>query len=115
MSQIMGVVGAAGEREISRHMFSERASQRAFFGVSALLFAASSAVTIVWCGSMSALGEMRIPGGWAMSMAGMRLPGQAWPGAAAACLRMWGLMMVAMMPPSLMPMLWRYRQAVGPT
>jgi len=36
----MGVVGATGEREISRRMVSERASQRAFFGVSALLFAA---------------------------------------------------------------------------
>src|SRR2546426_1133531 len=35
--------------EISRRMASERASQQAFFGVSALLFAASAAVTIVWC------------------------------------------------------------------
>ncbi len=34
-------------------MASERASQQAFFGVSALLFAASAAVTIVWCASMS--------------------------------------------------------------
>jgi hypothetical protein len=38
-------------------MVSERASQRAFFGVSALLFAAASAaVTIVWCASMSTMG-----------------------------------------------------------
>jgi hypothetical protein len=29
-------------------MVSERASQQTFFGVSALLFAASVAVTIVW-------------------------------------------------------------------
>jgi hypothetical protein len=36
-------------------MVSERASRRAFFGVSALLFAASAAVTIVWCASMSAM------------------------------------------------------------
>ena len=83
MSQIMGVVGAAGEREISRHMFSERASQRAFFGVSALLFAASSAVTIVWCGSMSAMGEMEMPGGWTMSLV-LPMPGQSWAGAAVA-------------------------------
>ena len=33
-------------------MDSERASQRAFLGVSALLFAASVAVTIVWCASI---------------------------------------------------------------
>jgi predicted metal-binding membrane protein len=96
-------------------MVSERASERAFFGVSALLFAASAAVTIVWCGSMSAMGEMPMPGGWTMSMAWMRMPGQTWPGAAASFLGMWVVMMVAMMLPSLVPMLWRYRQAVGRT
>ena len=40
-------------------------------------------------------------------------PGQTWPGAAASFLGMWVVMMVAMMLPSLVPMLWRYRQAVG--
>lgn len=39
-------------------MASERASQQSFFGVAVLLFAASAAVTIVWCTSMSAMGEM---------------------------------------------------------
>ena len=48
-------------------------------------------------------------------MAWMRMPGQTWPGAAAALLCMWVVMMVAMMLPSLVPMLWRYRQAVGRT
>ena len=96
-------------------MASERASQQAFFGVSALLFAASAAVTIVWCASMSAMGGMPMPGGWTMSMAWMRMPGQTWPGAAASFLGMWVVMMVAMMLPSLVPMLWRYRQAVGRT
>jgi predicted metal-binding membrane protein len=95
-------------------MASEQASQRAFFGVSALLFAASAAVTIVWCASM-AMGGMPMPGGWMMSMAWMRMPGQTWPGAAASFLGMWVVMMVAMMLPSLVPMLWRYRQAVGRT
>jgi len=94
-------------------MVSERASQRTFFGVSALLFAASAAVTIVWCASMSAMGEMPMPGCWTMAMAWMRMPGQTWPGAAASFLGMWAVMMVAMMLPSLVPMLWRYRQAVG--
>jgi predicted metal-binding membrane protein len=96
-------------------MVSERASRRAFFGVSALLFVTSAAVTIHWCASMSAMGEMPMPGGWAMSMAWMRMPGQTWPGAAASFLGMWIVMMVAMMLPSLVPMLWRYRQAVGRT
>jgi predicted metal-binding membrane protein len=104
-----------GRREISRRMITERAPQRAFFGVSALLFAASAAVTTVWCGSMSAMGEMPMPGGWTMSMAWMRMPGQTLPGAAASFLGMWGVMMVAMMFPSLVPMLWRYRQAVDGT
>ena len=98
-----------------REVVSERASRRAFFGVMALLFAASAAVTMVWCASMSAMGEMAMPGGWTMSMAWMRMPGGTWPGAAASFLGMWAVMTVAMMLPSLAPMLWRYRQAVGRT
>jgi predicted metal-binding membrane protein len=43
---------------------------------------------------------MPMPGGWTMSMAWMRMPGQAWPGAAASFLGMWVVMMVAMMLPS---------------
>jgi predicted metal-binding membrane protein len=40
------------------------------------------------------------------------MPGQTWPSAAGSFLAMWIVMMVAMMQPSLVPMLWRYRQAV---
>ena len=65
----MPIFGVTAGREISRRMVSERASRRAFFGVSALLFAASAAVTIVLCASMSAMGEMPMPGGWTMAMA----------------------------------------------
>jgi predicted metal-binding membrane protein len=111
----MNVVDATQGREISRHRVSERASRRTFLGISALLFAASAAVTIAWCASMSAMGGMPMPGGWTMSMAWMRMPGQTWPGAAASFLGMWIMMTVAMMLPSLVPMLWRYRQAVGGT
>jgi len=93
-------------------MASEAVSERAFFGTSALLFVASAIVTIVWCTSMT-MDEMPMPGGWTMSMTWMRMPGQTWPGAAATFLGMWVVMMVAMMLPSLVPMLWRYRQAVG--
>jgi predicted metal-binding membrane protein len=83
------------------------------FGVSTLLFAASVVATVVWCASMSAMGGMPMPGGWTMSMAWMRMPGQTWPGAIASFLGMWIVMMVAMMLPSLVPMLRRYRQAIG--
>jgi predicted metal-binding membrane protein len=94
-------------------MASERVSEHAFFVSSALLFAVNAGVTIAWCTSMSAMGQMPMPGGWKMSMAWMRMPGQTWIGAAASFLCMWVVMMVAMMLPSLVPMLWRYRQAVG--
>jgi predicted metal-binding membrane protein len=94
------------------NMISERASQQAFFGTSALLFAASATLTAAWSGSMSAMGAMTMPGGWKMSMAWMRMPGESWPSTAASFLGMWIVMMVAMMLPSLVPMLWRYRRAV---
>jgi predicted metal-binding membrane protein len=86
---------------------------RAFLGAAALLFAACSAVTVLWCARMSAQGGMPMPGGWTMSMAWMRMPGQTWLGAAASFFAMWVVMMAAMMLPSLVPVLWRYRQAVG--
>jgi predicted metal-binding membrane protein len=93
-------------------MFSGRSSRGAFFGVSALLFAGSAALTIDWMEPMSAMGTMPMPGGWTMSMAWMRMPGQTWIEAAASFLEMWVVMMAAMMLPSLVPMLRRYREAV---
>ncbi len=92
---------------------SERTSHRTFAGVWALLFATSAALTIVWCGPMSAMRGMPMQGGWTMSMAWMRMPGQTWIEATASFLAMWAVMMAAMMLPSLAPMLWRFRQAVG--
>jgi predicted metal-binding membrane protein len=91
------------------------ASQRSIIGVSTLLFAVSALVTVLWCSSMSAMGEMRMPGDWTMSMAWMRMPGQSWPGTMVSFVGMWVLMMVAMMMPSHVPMLLRYRQAAGMT
>jgi predicted metal-binding membrane protein len=79
------------------------------------VFAVSAAVTIIWCRSMSTMGEMPMPGGWSMSMAWMRMPGQTWPGAAVSFVAMWVVMMVPMMLPSLVPMLSRYREAIGST
>jgi predicted metal-binding membrane protein len=92
---------------------AERASDHVFLGISAVLFVGSAALTILWCASMSAMGEMPMPGGWTMSMVWTRMPGQTWPGSAASFLGMWIVMMVAMMLPPLMPMLWRYRQTVS--
>jgi predicted metal-binding membrane protein len=74
-----------------------------FLAAAALLFAGSAAGTIVLCRSMS--GGMAMPGGWTMSMAWMRMPGQSWLGAATRFMLMWVVMMVAMMLPSLAPIL----------
>ena len=108
----MAVMSAMAGLAMSRRS-ADRAFYHAFWGVSGLLFAVSAVVTIVWCASMSAMGGMPMPGGWTMSMAWMRMPGQTWAGAAASLLGMWIVMMVAMMLPSLVPMLWRYREAVA--
>jgi predicted metal-binding membrane protein len=96
-------------------MTAERPSQHAFVGVSALLFLSSAALTIAWGLSMSDMGGMSMPGGWTMSMTWMRMPGQTWSAAAASFLGMWTVMMVAMMLPSLTPMLLRYRESVSRT
>jgi predicted metal-binding membrane protein len=107
----MGCVSATGAQEVPQRV-SKRAPQRAFFCALALLFAASATLTIAWSASMSAMGGMPMPGGWTMSMTWMRMPGQTWLGAAVSFLGMWVVMMVAMMLPSLVPTLWRYREAV---
>jgi predicted metal-binding membrane protein len=43
----------------------------------------------------------------------MRMPGGTWLGAGASFAGMWAVMMIAMMLPSVAPMLWRCREAVG--
>jgi len=96
-------------------MTSERASEPAFLVISALLFAVSAALTVGESAAMSTMGGMSMPGGWTMSMAWMRMPGQTWAGATASFLAMWVVMMTAMMLPSLVPMLSRYRRAVVTT
>jgi len=88
-------------------MTNTRRPDRVFIGSAVLVFAASTAVTIAWCSSMSAMPGMEMPGGWTMSMAWMRMPGQSWLGAAATFLGMWAVMMIAMMLPVLAPRLVR--------
>ena len=90
-------------------------AHRGLLGASAVVFAASAITTVLWCGSMSAMPGMEMPGGWTMSMAWMRMPGQGWLGAAATFIGMWSVMMVAMMLPVLVPMLSRYREALTRT
>jgi predicted metal-binding membrane protein len=73
----------------------------AFFGTAALVFGIAAAATLHGCRSMS--------------MPGMRMPGQTWPGFVATFLGMWLAMMMAMMLPTLVPTLCRYRRALRMT
>lgn len=107
-SKLEGAIPTSSENRVA----SDERSHRIFFGLLLALFIASAAVTAVWCRAMSATPEMRMPGGWKMSMAWMRMSGQSWPGAAAGFICMWTVMMVAMMLPSLAPVLWCYRQSL---
>jgi len=94
-------------------MSNRTESQRPFLAAAALLFAASIAATIAACRAMAAMDDMPMPGGWTLSMMWMRMPGQTWPGIAAAWLGMWQTMTVAMMLPVLLPPLQRYRARLG--
>lgn len=86
---------------------------RAFHVTVALVFATSAAASIAWCGSMAAMPGMDMAGGWTMSMAWMRMPGQGWFDFAGTFLGMWAVMMLAMMMPVALPMLARYRRAMS--
>lgn len=56
-----------------------------------------------------------MPGGWTMSMTWMLMPEQNWFFAAVSFLGMWLMMMMAMMLPSLVPILQRYCKLVDRT
>ncbi|MBO4123229.1 DUF2182 domain-containing protein [Cupriavidus gilardii] len=88
---------------------------RRFFGVCALLFAASAVATVMLHGSMSSMAATPMAGGWSLSMAWAPMCGQTWAGAVASFVGMWVVMMVAMMLPSIAPALWRYRVAADGT
>jgi predicted metal-binding membrane protein len=107
--------GAVAEQALASGASSVRARELAFFGTTAVLFAGSAAATFSWCGSMCSMCDQEMPGGWKLSMAWTRMPEQTWLGAAATFLGMWAVMMVAMMLPSLAPMLWRFRRSVAAT
>jgi predicted metal-binding membrane protein len=55
------------------------------------------------------MGEIAMPGGWALSTAWLPMCGQTWARAAASFIGMWAVMTMAMMLPSAAPMLWRVR------
>jgi predicted metal-binding membrane protein len=110
MNALAHAVRANGNRAARRRASG---SDLAFAGICALLFAASVAATLAQSLSMSAMGELPMPGGWSMSMMWMPTCGRTWARVAASFAVMWIVMMAAMMLPSLAQMLARYRAAVG--
>jgi predicted metal-binding membrane protein len=84
-----------------------------FWATCTLLFVGSVIVTTLWCSAMSGMGGMPMPGHWSLSMAWMPMEGQTWLGLAVSFLAMWTVMMVAMMLPSLVPVLRRCRDAAS--
>ena len=109
----MSAAGITGRREIAQAAVSRRGSERGFFAASALLLAAGAAATLARCAALPAIGAMPLCGGGTMAMEFLPMPGQSWPGEAASFLCMWVAMMAPMMLPSLVPMLRRYRRALG--
>ena len=74
----------------------------AFFTAACLLlFIAGMVVTIYYCVSMCC--DMKMPGGWTMSMMWMRMSGDTWLTAWLSFTFMWMAMMTAMMMPSAAP------------
>ncbi len=77
------------------------------------IFLATTAYTIYEARAMAGMGgDMKMPGGWTMSMMWMQMPGQSMAGFALMFIAMWAAMMIAMMLPSAMPMLLIYRRAI---
>lgn len=79
---------------------------RTFIGASVLLFLTGAVMTIIWCPAMATMMAAK---------SAMPLHEHTRLGHAASFLGAWIVMMVAMMLPSLAPMLWRYREAVRRT
>lgn len=90
-----------------------RGAALAFFGTMALIFAAAAIVTILSSAAMESMGAMPMAGGWLLSGIWLPLCGQSWFETAACFLGMWLVMMIAMMLPSLTPVLWRYRETAS--
>lgn len=87
---------------------------RAFGAALVAVFAVAALATVVQHASMAAMGREPMAGGWMASAAWLQPCGRGAGRAFGAFAGMWGAMTVTMMLPVLAPMLWRYRQRIGP-
>jgi len=79
-----------------------------FIAVCVFIFMAAVWATVYFCQPMCC--DMKMPGGWTMSMTWMQMPGQTWFTAGISFLLMWLAMMIAMMMPSALPMFLKTRR-----
>ncbi|WP_175711072.1 DUF2182 domain-containing protein [Burkholderia ambifaria] len=86
----------------------------AFGAALAAVFAAAVWATLAQHASMDAIGGMPMAGGWTLSAGWLRPCGWRAGREVAGFAGMWGAMTVTMMLPVLAPVLWRYRQSLGP-
>lgn len=86
------------------------AAIRRVYAFALVAFTAAAAVT-VWM-SRRMTGGMAMPGHWQMSMLWMPMAGTGWLGASLMFLGMWLTMMVAMMLPSVLPLLTLYQRTL---
>jgi predicted metal-binding membrane protein len=82
---------------------TEPIARSACFGVLGLTCLAGVVATIICCRAMPAMGEVPMPGGWALSAIWMPMCGQTWLGAGASFVASWAMMMTPMMLPSSAP------------
>lgn len=87
---------------------------RAFAAALMAVFAVAAIATAAQHASMAAMGGAPVSGGWMTSAAWLRPCGWGVGRTSAAFAGMWGAMTVTMMLPVLAPVLWRYRQRIGP-
>jgi predicted metal-binding membrane protein len=87
-----------------------RAYERGVWIVALLVSAVCWVLTVGSAQNMA--GGMPMPGGWVMSMGWMVMPGHSVAAAAVMFLGMWDVMMVAMMLPSVLPVVLLYRGLV---
>lgn len=107
----MNLAGTGCEKGSASGRKAGRGAPLVFFGTSGLLFAAATVATIISCASMATMGAVPMAGSWLLSGIWLPLCGQSWLETAACFIGMWFVMMVAMMLPSLAPVLWCYRLA----
>ncbi len=107
----MSAAGTGVETGPASGREARREAQFVFFGTAGLLFAAATTITILSGAAMETMGAVPMAGGWLLSGIWLPLCGQSWLDTATCFLGMWLVMTVAMMLPSLTPVLWRYRGA----